>query len=64
MAGTSLVVHWLRHQAPNAGDLGLIPGLGNRSHMPQLSLHAATKDPACCKDHDPTCHNQDMVQPN
>ena len=38
MAGTSLVVHWLRLQAPSAGDLGLIPGLGNRPHMPQLGV--------------------------
>ena len=38
MAGTSLVVHWLRLQAPNAGDLGLIPGLGNRSHIPQFRV--------------------------
>ena len=26
--GTSLVVQWLRHRAPNAGDMGLIPGRG------------------------------------
>ena len=26
--GTSLVVQWIRYPAPNAGDLGLIPGLG------------------------------------
>ena len=32
----SLVVHWLRLQAPNAGGLGLIPGQGTRSHVPQL----------------------------
>ena len=37
--GTSLVVQWLRFQAPNAvGEKGLgsIPGLGTGSHMPQL----------------------------
>ena len=34
--GTSLVVQWLRLQAPNAGVLGLTPGQGTRSHMPQL----------------------------
>ena len=26
--GISLIVQWLRHYAPNAGGLGLIPGLG------------------------------------
>ena len=30
---TSLVVQWLRICAPNAGDLGSIPGQGTRSHM-------------------------------
>ena len=34
--GTSLVVQWLRLCAPNAGGVGLIPGLGTRFHMPQL----------------------------
>ncbi|TEA38635.1 hypothetical protein DBR06_SOUSAS110563, partial [Sousa chinensis] len=34
----SLVVQWLRLQAPNAGGPGSIPGQGTRSHM-----HAATK---------------------
>ncbi|TEA36535.1 hypothetical protein DBR06_SOUSAS15910004, partial [Sousa chinensis] len=51
----SLAVQWLRLCAPNAGDPGLIPGQGTRSHMPQLrvrilqlrSPHAATKDLAC-----------------
>ena len=33
---TSLVVQWLALQAPNAGDPGLIPGRGTRSHKPQL----------------------------
>jgi len=33
--GTSLVVQWLRLHAPNAGDLGSIPGQGTRSHMLQ-----------------------------
>ena len=45
------LVQWLRLHAPNAGDLGLIPGLGTRSHMLQPRvcmlqlkiLHAATK---------------------
>ena len=43
--GTSLMVQWLRLHTPNAGGLGLIPGQGTRSHMPQL--FAATKDTAC-----------------
>ena len=34
--GTSLVVQWLRLQAPNAGGPGSIPVQGTRSHMPQL----------------------------
>ena len=34
-AGTSLVVHWLRHSAPNAVGPGLIPGQGTRSHKLQ-----------------------------
>ena len=34
--GTSLVVQWLRFQAPNAGGPGSIPDQGITSHMPQL----------------------------
>ena len=34
IAGTSLVVQWLRLQAPNAGGPGSIPGQETRSHMP------------------------------
>ena len=34
MAGTSLVVQWIRNPFVNAGDTGLISGPG-RSHMPQ-----------------------------
>ena len=34
--GTSLVIHCLRLQAPNAGGRGSIPGQGTRSHMLQL----------------------------
>ena len=42
--GISLIVQWLRHYAPNAGGLGLIPGQGTRSHVQQLKiLHAATE---------------------
>ena len=42
--GPSSVVQWLRLHAPNAEGLGLIPGLGTKSHMPQLKiLHTAAK---------------------
>ena len=34
--GISLVVQWLRLNAPNAGGLGPIPGQGTGPHMPQL----------------------------
>ena len=34
--GTSLVVQWLRVQAPNAQGLGSTPGQQSRSHMLQL----------------------------
>ena len=33
-----LVVQWLSLHAPNAGGLGLSPGQGTRSHMPQLKI--------------------------
>ena len=36
-----MVVQWLRFQAPNAGDPGLIPGQGTRSHMQHLKPGAA-----------------------
>ena len=39
--GTSLVVHWLRLHATNAGGSGLIPGQGTRSYRPQLRFGAA-----------------------
>ena len=52
--GIFLVVQWLRLHAPEAGSLGLIPGQGTRSHIPQLSSDAALKSlqvtatyPAC-----------------
>ena len=35
---TSLVVQWLRFHAPNAWGLGLTPGWGARSRMPQQRL--------------------------
>lgn len=34
--GTSLVVQWLRHRAPNAGGLGSIPSQGTWSHVLHL----------------------------
>ena len=36
--GTFLVVQWLRINAPNAGDIGSIPGQGTRSHLLQLRV--------------------------
>ena len=46
--GTSLMVQWLRLHAPNAGVLGLLPGQGTGSYIPQLAvLHASNKDSAC-----------------
>ena len=58
-AGNSLVVQWLRLQAPNAGGLGLSPGQGTRSHMPQLRVHMPVLKilPAAMKIGDPTCCN-------
>ena len=42
--GTSLAVQWPRLRAPNAKGLGLIPGQGTRSCIPQLKIPcAATK---------------------
>ena len=38
LQGTFLVIQWLRLQAPTAGNLGLIPSQGTRSHMPQLRI--------------------------
>ena len=29
------MVQWVRYPAPNAGDLGSIPGQVTKSHMPQ-----------------------------
>ena len=47
--GTSLVVQWLRLQAPNAGCLGSIPGQGTRSHMPQLRVRMPQLRPGTAK---------------
>ena len=52
------MVQWLSLCTPSAGDTGLIPGQGTKFHMLQLRvhmlqlkiLHAATKNPACCKE--------------
>ena len=38
VAGTPLVVQWLRLHAPNTGGLGSIPVWGTRSHMQQLKM--------------------------
>ena len=48
MAGTSLVVQWLRLHTPNAGGPGSIPGQGTRSHTHAATKnsHATTKEPA------------------
>ena len=46
--GIFQVFQGLRLCSPNAGALGSVPGQEARSHILQLSLHAATtKDPTC-----------------
>ena len=45
--GTAQVVQWLRLQAPSAGDLGLIPGQGARSHVPQLRVRMLQLKMSC-----------------
>ena len=46
--GTSLVIQWLRLQAPNAGGPSSTPDQGTRSHKLQLSVCVQQqKDPAC-----------------
>ena len=55
---TSLVVQWLKCHAPNARDLGVIPGWAIKTpHIPTKSLHAtakssnvATRKSACCNE--------------
>ena len=42
LVGTSLAVQWLSLLAPNAGGLGVSPGQGTRSHVPQLKISCAT----------------------
>ena len=63
MAGTSLVVQWLRLRTPNSGGPGSIPGQGTRSCMPQLSPHAAIEDPTRGSK-DPSGRNEEPAQPN
>ena len=40
------MVRWLRLHSPIAGGPSWIPDHGTRSHMPQIRVHVATKDPA------------------
>ena len=48
--GTSLVVQWLRLQAPNTEGLGSIPGQGTRFHMLQrLNILQPTVRPSAAK---------------
>lgn len=46
------MVQWLRLRATNEWDPGSIPGLGNRSDMPQLRVYMPQLK-------DPVCHNED-----
>ena len=57
--GTSVVVQWLRLQAPIAGGLGFILSQETRSHTPQLKISYAP-----VKIEDPACYNEDLVQSN
>ena len=52
------MVQWLRLYPPNAGGLGIVPGQGTRSHMPQL------KDPSCLKKILHVTTQTHSVQPN
>ena len=56
---TSLVVQWTRLHAPNAGGLGLIPGQGTKSHVPQLRVDILQLKilNASRKMGDTACHN-------
>ena len=62
--GTPLVVQWVRLRAPNAGGLGLIPGLGTRSHMlkPRVQMLKLQIPSVATKMEDPTCRKYDPVQ--
>ena len=46
MWGNSLAVQWLRLHAPNAGGLGLIPGLG--TEIPRATWHSQEKKNLMC----------------
>ena len=48
-AGTSLMVQWLRLQAPSTGGPGLIPGRGTRSHVSQLRVCMLQLRPGAAK---------------
>ena len=63
---TSLVVHWLRLRAPNAGGPGSSHGQETRSFMPWLKILQPQLriPPAATKIKDPRCYNQDPAQPN
>ena len=57
LIGISLMVHWLRIHASNAGGPGSISSQGTRSDIATTkSPHEATQDPACCNT-DSACHN-------
>ena len=56
---------WLRFRTPNARGLGLIPGQGTRSYMPQLRVHMLQKiPPAAMKMEEPACYDWDLAQEN
>ena len=68
---TSLVVQWLRSQAPNAGGMGSILGQGTTSNMLQLKQktkknlpHAATKAASWSSEDPRSCHTSDTEQQN
>ena len=48
-SSNSLVILGLRLHAPSAGDLGWIPGQGNRSHMLQLRVPVLQLRPGAAK---------------
>ena len=61
-----MVVRRLRLHAPNAEGPGSILGQGTRVHMPKLRVcRSRLKIPhVAIKIEDPTCHNQELAQPN
>ena len=62
--GTCLIVQWLRLHPPNAGDPGLLPGQGTRSHMLHLRVYMSQLKILHSRAKDPTCWNEDPTQPN